>query len=165
METFKILKGSEDYFSWDISDMPGIDPQAITHKLKVNPEFKPVKQKIRKFAPERNLIINLEVKNLQDNGLIRAIQYLECHSSKKEEQIPKVCIDFTYLNKACIKDNKACPKDNFPLPMIDTLVDATTCHQLNSFLNTYPAYNQILMHPDDQEKTSFRTEKGYITKK
>ena len=65
----------------------------------------------------------------------------------------RVCIDFTDLNKAC-------PKDSFPLPHIDTMVDATAGHELLSFMDVYSGYNQILMHPADQEKTSFITNKG-----
>ena len=56
--------------------------------------------------------------------------------------------------------NKACPKDSFPLPHIDMLVDATAGHELLSFMDAFSGYNQILMHPDDQEKTAFITERG-----
>ena len=62
-------------------------------------------------------------------------------------------IDFTDLNKAC-------PKDSFPLPHIDRLVEATAGHQLLSFMDAFSGYNQILMNPDDQEKTSFITKRG-----
>ena len=40
------------------------------------------------------------------------------------------CVDFTDLNKAF-------PKDNFLLPRIDQLVNATSGHQLFSFINIY----------------------------
>lgn len=39
------------------------------------------------------------------------------------------------------------------------LVDATTGHELLSLLDAFSGYNQIIMHPDDQEKTII-TEKG-----
>ena len=48
----------------------------------------------------------------------------------------------------------------FPLPHIDKLVDATAGHQLMSFMDAFSGYNQILMHPEDQEKTSFMTSRG-----
>ena len=64
----------------------------------------------------------------------------------------RVCIDFTDLNKSC-------PKDPFPLPHIDKLVDATAGHQLMSFMDAFSGYNQIHMHPEDKEKTSFMTSK------
>ena len=63
-----------------------------------------------------------------------------------------VCIDFTNLKKACLKDS-------FLLPHIDMLVDTTIGHELFSFIDAFSRYNQILMHPDDQEKTTFVTER------
>ena len=40
------------------------------------------------------------------------------------------------------------------------LVDTTEGHEMLSFMDAFFDYNQILMHPDDQEKTSFVTERG-----
>ena len=41
----QFLRQNRDVFSWKQSDMGGIDPAIITHKLNTNPSFKPVKQK------------------------------------------------------------------------------------------------------------------------
>ncbi|KAL5789112.1 hypothetical protein ACOSQ2_004000 [Xanthoceras sorbifolium] len=71
---------------------------------------------------------------------------------KKKNEKWQVCIDFTYLKKAC-------PNDSFPLPHIDMLVDATAGHKLLSFIDTFSGSNQILMHPDNQENTSFITKR------
>ena len=62
-----------------------------------------------------------------------------------------MCIDFTYLNKAC-------PKDSYPLPRIDQLVDAMARHKLLTFMDAFSGYNQIRMTPEDEEKTSFVTD-------
>ena len=40
------------------------------------------------------------------------------------------------------------------------LVDTTAGHELFSFMDAFLGYNQILMHPDGQEKTDFFTERG-----
>ena len=64
-----------------------------------------------------------------------------------------MCIDFTNLNKACLKDS-------YPLPRIDTLVDSTARNQLLSFMDAFLGYNQIKMEEADQEKTSFVTSHG-----
>ena len=64
-----------------------------------------------------------------------------------------MCVDFTDLNKAC-------PKDSYPLPRVDVLVDFTAKHQLLSFMDAFSGYNQIRIHEDDQEKTSFVTSQG-----
>jgi hypothetical protein len=71
-----------------------------------------------------------------------------------------MCIDFTDLNKAC-------PKDEFPLPRIDSLVDAAATSELMSLLDCYSGYHQIWlkkdeiwMKKDDEPKTSFITLSG-----
>ena len=53
--------------------------------------------------------------------------------------------------------NKVCPKDSYPLLRVNVLVDFTAQHQLLSFIDAFSGYNQIQMHEDDQEKTSFIT--------
>ena len=65
----------------------------------------------------------------------------------------RVCIDYTDLNKSC-------PKDGFPVPKIDQLVDMTAGNEMLSFMDAYSGYNQIRMHPIDQEKTAFITDRG-----
>ncbi|KAL5741572.1 hypothetical protein ACOSP7_028304 [Xanthoceras sorbifolium] len=40
------------------------------------------------------------------------------------------------------------------------MVDATVGHELLSFMDAFSGYNQILMHPNDQEKTAFVTKQG-----
>ena len=61
-----------------------------------------------------------------------------------------MCVDFTNLNKASLKDS-------IPLPRIDQLVDSTVGHKLLSFMDAFSRSNQILMDEDDQEKISFIT--------
>ena len=56
--------------------------------------------------------------------------------------------------------NKASPKDDFPLQHIDMLVDSTAGHPMLSFMDGFSGYNQILMAPEDMEKTYFITEWG-----
>ena len=62
-------------------------------------------------------------------------------------------MDYTNLNKAC-------PKDSYLMPNIDQLVDNSACFQLLSFMDSCSSYNQIVMHPNDQEKTAFMTDKA-----
>ena len=74
-------------------------------------------------------------------------------------QVPKkggkwrVCIDYTDLNEACLKDS-------FHLLCIDQIVDATIGHDILSFLDAFSRYHQIPMHPHDVEKTAFITPHG-----
>ena len=151
------LKQNKDVFAWKQKDIGGINPTIITHRVNVSPSFKPVKQKRRSFAPERQKTINEEVGKLLQAGVIREVEYPEWLANvvlvKKANGKWRLCIDFTYINRAC-------PKDSFPLPRIDHIVNATTDHELLSFMDAFSSYNQISMDPDDQEKTSFITWQG-----
>ena len=153
----QFLRQNRDVFAWKQTDMGGIDPTVITHRLNTNPSFKPVKQKRRSLAPERQKAMNEEVGKLLQAGAIREVEYPEWLANvvlvKNANGKWRICIDFTDINKAC-------PKDSFPLPMIDLIVDATAGHELLSFMDAFSSYNQISMDPDDQEKTSFVTAQG-----
>ena len=137
--------------------MGGIDPAVITHRLNVSPSFKPVKEKRRSFAPERQKAINEEVGKLLQADAIREVEYPEWLANvvlvKKANGKWRLCNDFTDINRAC-------PKDSFPLPRIDLIVDATAGHELLSFMDAFSSYNQISMDPNNQEKTSFVTGQG-----
>ena len=59
-----------------------------------------------------------------------------------------LCVDFKNLNK-CSK------KDNYPLPKMEHLLQRVSGASVTSFLDGLFGYNQVAMHLDDQEKTSF----------
>uniref|UniRef100_A0A2N9J642 Uncharacterized protein n=1 Tax=Fagus sylvatica TaxID=28930 RepID=A0A2N9J642_FAGSY len=71
----QFLKSNKDVFAWTHEDMPGIDTSVISHKLNVNPSIRPVKQKRRVFAPERNTAIMEEVDKLLAANFIREVFY------------------------------------------------------------------------------------------
>ena len=55
------LRENIDVFAWSHEDMPGIVPNVITYRLNVYPSSKPVRQKKRMFAPEKDNAIKAEV--------------------------------------------------------------------------------------------------------
>jgi hypothetical protein len=146
-----------EVFAWSHKDMPGISPEEIIHILNVDPDMKPVKQKRRKFSPERVEDIVVEVEKLLKAQFIQEVYYPDWLANvvlvKKSNGKWRMCVDFTDLNKAC-------PKDSFPLPRIDALVDSTSGYELLSFMDAFSYYNQILIHPEDREKTAFITDRG-----
>jgi hypothetical protein len=64
------LQNNTDVFAWCHDDMLGIDHLVISHRLNVDPNHWPVKQKRRCFAPERNQVIHEEVERLLKAGFI-----------------------------------------------------------------------------------------------
>ncbi|CAL8993406.1 unnamed protein product, partial [Prunus brigantina] len=156
-EFITFLKANSEVFAWSYDDMSGISPDVISYKLSISPSFKPVRQKRRSYDAERYEAMKAEVDKLQTIGFIREVAYPIWLANsvlvKKPSGAWRMCQDYTNLNKAC-------PKNSFPLPRIDQLVDATAGHELLSFMDAYSGYNQILMHPTDQEHTAFITDRG-----
>ena len=60
----------------------------------------------------------------------------------------RICIDYRKLNKATLKDH-------FSLPFLDQMLDRLAGHEYYYFLDGYSSYNQIVIAPEDQEKTTF----------
>ena len=153
----QVIQFNADVFDWTHEDMPGISPVHASHKLNVAPSAKPVRQKVRRFHPDRHLVIQTEVDNLLHNGFIRAVKYPEWLANvvvvpKKGNKL-RVCVDYADLNDAY-------PKDSLPLPRIDQIVDASAGHGMLSFLDAFSEYRQIPIHTSDAESTSFITPHG-----
>ena len=72
--------------------------------------------------------------------------------AKKDRKI-RICVDNRDLNKAS-------PKDNFPLASIHILIDNCAKNKMQSFVDCYASYHQILMDEEDAEKTTFITSWG-----
>ena len=132
------LRRNKDLFAWSHDDMPGINPKITAHYLCADPLVRPVRQKKRVFAPERNKVALEEVDKLLRDRLIREVNYPDWLSNvvlvKKSNGKWRMYVDFTDLNRAC-------PKDSFPLPRIDQMVDSTSGHDLLSFMDAFSGYN------------------------
>ncbi|RVW76674.1 Transposon Ty3-I Gag-Pol polyprotein [Vitis vinifera] len=137
--------------------MKGIHPSIASHRLNVFSTARPVRQKIRRFHPERQRVIRNEVDKLLEAGFIREVSYPDWLANvvvvPKKEGKWRVCVDYTNLNNVC-------PKDSFPLPRIDQIVDSTSGQGMLSFLDAFSGYHQIPMSLDDEEKTAFITPHG-----
>jgi hypothetical protein len=151
------LRDNTDVFAWSHEDMSGIDPLVLTYRLNVDLSHRPVKQKRRSFAPERNQAIYEEVEKLLQAKFIWEVDYPNWLANvvlvKKANGKERMCVDFTNLNKAC-------PNDSFPLPRMDILVGSTSGHKLLIFMDAFSGYNQIHMNDIDQEKTFCITDQG-----
>ena len=132
--------------------MPRTHLSIASHRLNVFPSSRPVRQKIRRFHSDRQKIIQKEVDKLLVVGFIREVEYLDWWENvvvvPQKEGKWRVCIDYTNLNDACLKDS-------FPLPWINQIVNSTFGHGMLSFLDAFSGYHQIPMALTDKEKTTF----------
>ena len=111
-----LLRENQDVFTWKHKEMSGIDGEIIQHHLNVNPECKPVQQRRRIFALEHNKEVIEKVEKLLETGFIKEGFYLDWLANvvmvKNNNGKWRMSVDFTDLNKACLKDS-------FPLPRIN----------------------------------------------
>jgi len=153
----ELLSEFKDVFAWSYKEMPGLDPKVAVHRLSVKKSISPKKQPQRRFLPELVSEIEKEVNKLIEAGFIREVKYPTWIANivpvrKKNGQL-RICVDFRDLNDACLKDD-------FPLPVTELMIDSTIGHEALSFMDCTAGYNQLLMAPEDQEATAFRTPKG-----
>ncbi|XP_070020030.1 uncharacterized protein [Nicotiana sylvestris] len=144
----------KDVFAWSYDDMSGLSVDLVVHKLPTYPNCPPFQQKQRKFKTDITNKIKEEVTKQLKARVIRVVRYTTWLANvvpvPKKDEKTWVCMDYRDLNKAS-------PKDNFPLPNIHILVDNYAKHEIQSFVDCYAGYHQVLMDKEDAEKTAFTT--------
>jgi hypothetical protein len=119
-ELVRFLNKNKDVFSWSAKDLQGVDRDIIEHTLETDVKIPSKKQKLRKMSEEKVKAVEAKVQRLQDAKVIREVLYplwlANTIPVKKKNGKWRMCVDFTYLNKAC-------KKDDFPLERVDKIVD------------------------------------------
>jgi hypothetical protein len=99
-------------------------------------------------------VIEREIKKLLDGKIIITLRYSKWIANlvivRKKNGEVRLCVDFRNLNR-CSK------KDKYPLPKMEHLLQRISGATVMYFLDGFFGYNQIFVHPDDQEKTVFTT--------
>jgi ribonuclease HI len=153
----ELLREFADIFAWQYDDLKTFDTEVIQHKIPLNKDTKPFIQKIRSFNPLLLPTMEREIKKLLDARIIIPLKYSEWISNlvlvrKKNGEII-LCIDFRNLNK-CSR------KENYPLPKMEHMLQKVSGSKVMSFIDGFFGYNQIVVHPEDKEKTAFTTPWG-----
>jgi hypothetical protein len=166
----RVLREHKTTIRWTIADIKGISPAKCMHQIHLEDEAKPTRDAQRRLNPHMKEVVKNEVLKLLDVGIIYPISNSQWVSpvqvvpkksgitmvkNEDEELIPTrittgwmVCIDYKRLNKVA-------RKDHFPLPFIDQMLKRLAGHSYYCFLDGYNGYNQIVIAPEDQDKTNF----------
>jgi hypothetical protein len=88
-----------------------------------------------------------ELANLLAAGFIKEVYHPKWLANpvlvlKKNNNEWRMCVDYTDLNKHCLKDP-------FTLPCIDQVIDSTAGYVLLSLLDCYSGYHQIALKEED----------------
>jgi hypothetical protein len=151
------MKDFPDVFAWSYEDLKVYDTNIIQHVIPIRDDQKPFKQKLRRINPLLLPLIEKEVRKLFDAKIIVSLRFSKWLANlvpvrKKSGEI-RLCVDFQNLNRVSLKDN-------YPLPKMDYILQKVVGSQKMSMLDGFSGYNQIMVHPDDQEKTTFTTPWG-----
>ena len=152
-----LLQENVDAFAWSPTDMSGVDPEISQHHLCISPDVRPVKQKPRRLAPERQQVIREEVKRLLVAGFNEEAKYPRWLSNvvlvKKPSGSWRMCVDYIDLNRAI---------QRIVTPSHRSTSWWTQRPVMPAFLSwtPSPATNQIKMAPEDQQHTTFLTNQG-----
>nr|GEZ52273.1 reverse transcriptase domain-containing protein [Tanacetum cinerariifolium] len=138
-----VLKSHKRALAWKIFDIKGIDPRFCTQKILMEDDFKPAVQHQRRVNPKIHEVTKKEVIKLLDAGLIYPIFVVHGLVTRW-----RVCIDYRKLNDAT-------RKEHFPLPFMDQMLERLAGNEYYCFLDKFSGYFQILIDPQDQEKTTF----------
>ncbi|CAN6566316.1 unnamed protein product [Malus baccata var. baccata] len=166
----RVLKEHKTTIGWTLADIRGISPTTCMHRILLEEGAKPTREAQRRLNPPMMEVVKKEIIKLLDCGVIypisdsRWVSPVQCVPKKsrvtvvknaENELVPtriqtgwRVCIDYRKLNATT-------RKDHFPLPFIDQMLERLAGHSFYCFLDGYSGYNQIVIAPDDQEKTTF----------
>lgn len=152
-----LFKEFQDVFAWSYEDLKSYDTSVIQHTIPLKPNQKPFKQKLRRINPVLLPLIEKEVKRMFEAGIIAPIRFSEWVSNlvptrKKTGEI-RLYIDLRNLNKVSLKDH-------YPLPKMDHILQRVVGSSRISLLDGFSSFNQILVHPNDQDKIAFTTPWG-----
>ncbi|CAN6695147.1 unnamed protein product [Malus baccata var. baccata] len=166
----RVLKEFKSALGWTLADIKGISPTTCMHHIFLEEGAKPTREAQRRLNPPMMEVMKKEIIKLLDCGVIypisdsRWVSPVQCVPKKsgvtvvanaENELVPqriqtgwRVCIDYRKLNTTT-------RKDHFPLPFIDQMLERLADYAFYCFLDGYSGYNQIVIAPEDQEKTTF----------
>jgi hypothetical protein len=157
LKYIELFKEYSDVFSWGYEDLKDYDTSIIQHWIPIKEDQKLFRQKLRRINPKLLPLIEKEIKKMYDAKIIVPLRFSKWVSNlvpthKKSGEI-RLCIDFQNLNKFSLKGN-------YPFPKMDHILQRAVRSSRISLLDGFSGYNQVLVHPDDQDKTAFTTPWG-----
>ena len=146
-------------FAWSYDDLKVYDPDVIQHTIPIQRNVKPFKKKLRRMNPLLLPLIKKEIRKLFEAKISVSLRFSKWLANlvpvrKKGGEI-RLCVDFKNLNQVSLKDN-------CPLPKMDHILQRVVGSQRMSMLDDFSGYNQVAIHPDDQEKKTFTTPWGNL---
>ena len=148
-----LLKNYASTFSKDDMDLGRAT--GVKHSIDTN-SHRPVKQALRR-QPEKNLSeIDNQVETMLKQSIIEPAQSAWSSNvvmARKKDGSLRFCVDYRKLNELTVKDT-------YPLPLIQSCLDAVGKAKWFSTFDLRSGYHQVVMEQKDADKTTFVTRRG-----
>ena len=152
-ELRELLLRNRDVFSASETDI-GVT-NIVAHHIDTG-QAKPVRQQLRRFPPAHVEAISAHVDSrLKQNVIEPATSPWASNVVlvRKKDGSFRCCIDYRQLNSVTTKDA-------YPLPRIDSCLDAMSEAKWFSTIDLKSSYHQVPMAPEDSGKTAFICPRG-----
>ena len=153
----KIIQDNIDIMPDDLpAELP--PERFVDHKIDLEPGSQPVAQAMYRLSFEELAELKKQLMGLLEKGYIQPSKSpfgSPILFVKKKGGSLRMCIDYRALNRMTIKNR-------CPLPRIDDLLERLVGAKYFTVLDLRSGYNQVRIHPDDIEKTAFRTRYGHF---
>jgi hypothetical protein len=172
-ETQRLVATLEKYRSvigYSLKDRKGISPSLCTHHIPMDQDHKPIHEHQQQLKNAVREVVKKEVLKLLKAGVIYPVSDSEWVNpvqvvpkkggttvirNEKNELIPQWTVTSWQMCICYRKLSKATRKDHFLLPFIDEMLERLANHSFFCYLDGYFGCHQILIHLDDQSKTTF----------
>lgn len=152
----EILESYKEVFP---EELPvGLPPQReVDHRIELIPGSTPPSRPTYRLSVAELEELKKQLKDLVEHGFIRPSKSAfgaPILFVKKKDGSMRMCVDYRALNDITIKNS-------YPLPRVEELFDQLQGAKYFSKIDLRSGYHQIRIHPDDVEKTAFRTRYGH----
>jgi hypothetical protein len=139
---------------------PFAEPQGLplsrsrTHRIRSLPDTESVVVRLYRYGQKA------ELEQHYDTMLQQGVIGPSCSAFsvpvllvKKADNSGQFCVNYRALNVQMVKDK-------FPIPVVEELLDELRAATFLTKLDLRSGYHQVGMHPEDVDKTTFRTHQG-----
>ena len=144
-----------DVFPYEIPELP--PSKDVDFTIDLIPGAGPVSMAPYRMAPTELVELKKQIEDLLEKKFIRPSASpwgAPILLVMKKDGSSRLCVDYLQLNKLTIKNK-------YPLPRIDDLLDQLKGAAVFSKIDLRFWYHQILVKPEDVQKTAFRSRYGH----